>query len=260
MKTILLPLFLSTILFAATAEQVEQYLNVSSTNEGLIELESSLSSMQAAINNKESNTSQRESTYDMQMLSIRYKEYLQKALSEEEMDAILENYKKIVLLEFISAAYDDDYSYEAREAYVKKVEHDPELQNRISMVRKISKAFHKKESLMILFDNLIQPFLKQSKGGNKIDGATMKQKGEAYIKMLQKEYFHEALYATREFSDEELEALLKIAKSTAADHEAKANSGATAYALKEYYLSIAPRYDMKKHQKKRRTNDRNQTK
>jgi len=48
---------------------------------------------------------------------------------------------------------------------------------------------------------------------------------------------------------EELEELLEVVKTPVMDHESKAVFGATAYALKEFFLSIASRYDLSKHQR-----------
>jgi len=48
---------------------------------------------------------------------------------------------------------------------------------------------------------------------------------------------------------EELEELLKIVKTPVMNHESKAVFGSTAYALKEFFLSIASRYDLSKHQR-----------
>jgi len=104
MKKILLALTLFTHLsFSATPEQVEKYLLVSRSEEELIALESQFSAMQNAFKRNDTNQTE-DSTYDMQMLSLRFKEYIEKNLSEEEMTEVLENYTNVVLLQFVSAA------------------------------------------------------------------------------------------------------------------------------------------------------------
>ena len=90
MKKTLLTLTLFTYLglphlsFAATAEQVEQYLVVSRAEEELIALESQFSAMQNAFKRNDTNETE-DNTYDMQMLSLRFKEYIEKHLSEDEI-------------------------------------------------------------------------------------------------------------------------------------------------------------------------------
>jgi len=101
----------------------------------------------------------------------------------------------------------------------------------------------------ILFDNLMKPFLLQSQNGQNITEAEMKKNREAYIKRRQEEGQLETAYVTREFSVEELEALLDVIKTPAIDHESKAVFAATAYALKEFFLSLASRYDVNKHKR-----------
>ena len=247
MKTILFSLLLSVSLFAATAEQVEHYLNVSNAEEQLIEMETAFSSMQNSLKAKESNATENK-TYDMQLLSIRFREYLQKALSQEEMDAVLENYKNMVLLQFVSVTGSEAYDPKKVNAYVKQLESDTEAQDRIALIEKITKALYKKESIAILFDNLMKPLMQNGIGDDKLDDAFLEQSRKNYIKMMLETSRKETLYAVRDFSDEELESLLKIAKNPATDHETKAVFGATAYALKEFFMSLASRFDVKKHQ------------
>ena len=54
---------------------------------------------------------------------------------------------------------------------------------------------------------------------------------------------------TREFTLEELETLLDIVKTPAIERESKVIFGATAYALQEFFLSLASRYDPSKHKR-----------
>ena len=75
----------------------------------------------------------------------------------------------------------------------------------------------------------------------------MKQRREAYMKSMVESSKKETLFATRDFSMKELDALLEISKTSAIDHESKAIFGATAYALHEFFLSMASRYDISKH-------------
>ncbi|QOR61004.1 hypothetical protein ACM66Z_05960 [Sulfurovum sp. ST-21] len=246
MKKILLSILLSTLLFAATPEQVDRYLSISNADEQLVELETQFSRMQTNLNSisKEEDTQ----SYDMQLLSIRFKEYLQKHLSEDEMDEILNLYKNVILLQFVSATAEEVSDPKEAEAYVKKLETDPESHMRIELVKKISHEMYDKESMVLMFDNLMKPLLENAQGGDKLDPEMLKKSREAYVKRMIEETENETLYATRDFTFEELEALEKIAREPVIDKESKAVFGATAYALEEFFLSLAKRYDIKKHQ------------
>ena len=246
MNKILLSILVSTLLFSATPEQVEQYLSVSYSEEQLIELEEQFSIMQNNLNSRDANTS---SSYDMQMLPIRFREYLQKNLSEVEMDEIIKQYRNILLMRFISAQNDPEYDPKLAESYVKRLEKDSDAAVRIELAQKIGEALYKKENIGILFDNLMKPLMENSIGRKKLDVDRMKESRENYIKMMMETGKTETIYATKDFTVEELDELLKIVSTPTMEHESKAVFGATAYALKEFFLSIASRYDLSKHQR-----------
>jgi hypothetical protein len=246
MNKILLTILLSALLFSATPEQVEQYLSVSYSEEQLLELEKQFSIMQNNLNSSDENTS---STYDMQMLPIRFREYLQKNLSGDEMDKIIKQYRNVLLMRFISAQNDSEYDPKLAESYAKRIEKDSDAAVRIELAEKIGEALYKKDSIGILFDNLMKPLMQNSIGGEKINEESMKQSRENYIKMMMETGRIETIYATKDFTVEELDELLNIVNTSTMERESKAVFGATAYALREFFLSIANRYDLSKHQR-----------
>jgi hypothetical protein len=225
---------------------VERYLSVSYSEEQLIELEEQFSIMQNNLNSSDGNIS---STYDMQMLPIRFREYLQKNLSEDEMDEIIQQYRNVLLMRFISSQNDSEYDPKLADSYVKRIEKDSDAAVRIELAEKIGEALYKKESIGILFDNLMKPLMQNSIGGVKINEESLKKSRENYIEMMMKTGRIETIYATRDFTIEELDELFKIVNTPVMERESKAVFGATAYALKEFFLSIANRYDLSKHQR-----------
>jgi len=88
---------------------------------------------------------------------------------------------------------------------------------------------------------------------------TLKLIKKDYLKQMTESSKNETLFATKDFTMEELEALLKIAKTSSVEHETKAVFGAMAYSLKEFFMSMASRYDVSKHQPSS-TNDTNHSK
>jgi len=183
----------------------------------------------------------------MQLLSIRFREYLQKNISENEMDEILKQYKNVVLLQFVSVQNDAEYDEKEAEAYMKELQTEENASVRMNLLDEISEKLYKKENIGILFDSLMKPLMQNSKGSAQIDDETMKKSKEAYLKRMTESGKVETAYSTREFSIEELEELFKIVKTPEIDHESKVVFSATAYALKEFFLSIANRYDVSKH-------------
>ncbi len=232
------------LIFSATPEQVEQYLLVSNAEETLLKLESEFSSMQ---NNFNQNSKEENKTYDMQLVPLRFKEYLERNLSEDEMNAVLVNYKSFILLQFISISTQDDYDKNESKSYLKKIKASSEASKRIALVADISKEFYHKEAILIMFNELMKPLFQNAKGFSKVNDNFIKQRQENYIKKNIQNTYNETLFFTKDFSIEELGLLLKIAKTSAKNHEVRAVYGATAYALKEFFLSIASRYDISKH-------------
>jgi len=245
-QQLLIIILFTQLLFSATPEQIERYISISNSEEQLITLESQFSQMQ---NNINSISKEESSNYDMQFLSIRFREYLQKNISENEMDEIMEQYKNVVLLQFVSVQNDADYDEEEAKVYMQELQTEENATVRMGLLDEISEKLYKKENIGILFDDLMKPLMQNSKNSAQIDDETMKKSKEAYIKRMIASGKVETAYSTREFSIEELEELLKIVKTPEIDHESKVVFSATAYALREFFLSIANRYDVSKHKR-----------
>jgi hypothetical protein len=258
-KIFILFIITSHLLWSATIEQVEHYLSVSSSEEELLLLESQFSAMQ---NSFSTDANGDKSTYDMQLLSVRFKESIQRSLSENEMNEILETYKNVLFLQFVStAAYTADKN--ETNAYLFRLQEDETLQERLAILEDISKALNNKDSMLVLFDELMKPLLQSASGGADINEKMMDNRREIYMKSRIEEARKDTLYNLRDFSIEELEELLTIVKSTSIQHETKAVRTATAYALKEFFLSMASRYDISKHDPSKynkSTKDSNHTK
>lgn len=247
MKKVLLTFtLLLQLSFAATPEQIEQYLSVSNAEEEMLALESQFSAMQNSFS-KDKNASERQ-TYDMQLLMVRFKESLEKSLSEDEMAEILENYRNVVLLQFVSAtSQTQGYDANETENYMASLKQSPDASERMKLVKEISNKFYSKEALIIMFDDLMKPLMQNGIGGGKMTKEMLKGSRENYVKMMTEASKVETLYETKDFTLEELEELLKIAKTPAIDHEVKAVYGAMAYALKDFFMLLASRYDVSKH-------------
>jgi hypothetical protein len=230
------------LLVSATPKQVEAYLGISNAEEELISLERDYTAMQNGFSKHEDAND----TYDMQLLSIRFHDYLQRNLSEDEMDEILQNYTHVVLLQFISASQEQT-DENASTLYIKQLKDDEDASERIALITDISEKLYSKEGMTIMFDGLMKPLITAGIGGDKVSKSFLKDEQEAYVKSGGQEALKQTLYFTREFSIEELNALYEIAKNSATQHEGKAVYAALAYALKDFFLSMASRYDVSKH-------------
>ena len=240
---------LTQLCFGATPEQVEQYLSISNSEEELLKLESMFSSMQNGF--KEDENSSENKNYDMQLLTIRFRDYIQKNLSEDEMTEILESYKNVTFLQYISASSDAQNSdNNETTAYIARLKGNTDAGIRIELIEKIGKKLYSKDSMGILFDELMKPLMQNGIGGGKMSDDILKGARENYLKTMLEASIDETLYITKDFTIEELEELLKIVQAPAIERESKAIFGAMAYALKEFFSSMVSRYDVSKHNPK----------
>ena len=248
-KLLFITAILTQLLCSATPEQVERYLSISNAEEELLQLESQFSRMQNSFKASQDNTSEENETYDMQLLTIRFKEYMEKHLSEDEMDEILQTYKNVVFLQYISVNSGTQADSKEIDAYVKSFENNESSSVRLELVEKINKALNNKESMTLMFDELIKPLMQASPGGEALDDAFMKKSRESYLKSLAEKAKRETLFVTKDFTIEELEELLDVAQTPAIGYEMKALYGGMAFALKEFFLTLASKYDISKHQR-----------
>jgi len=236
MKRLILPTLCSTILlFSATPEQVEAYLSVSNAQEQLVELESMFDSMQSMLK-ADANIS---TAYDSQMLSLRFRKKLSELLSEDEMDEILANYKDVLYLQFISATNNIDYDASSIESYYQKAQEDEELKKRLDYIEDITKHLYKEAYLKEYYEALIEPFYKKS-NTNK---ALLEQQQKAYIETMVNNGEKLMLYALKEFSTEELEALAVFVQRPSIDTETKTIYKALVYAMQEYFNALLLSFD-----------------
>ena len=205
-KLLLIFIFFSHFLWSATAEQVEYYISISSAEEELLLLESQFSAMQNGFSQDANNE---KTTYDMELLSVRFKDYLQRNLSENEMDEILENYKNMVYLQFVSTAMESPEQNET-EAYINALQNDEENKARVEILDDINKALHNKDSMIVMFDELMKPLMQNAIGGADMNEKMMEQRRESYMQSMVENAKKETLYNLKEFSIEELEELLAL--------------------------------------------------
>jgi len=242
MKKLVLALILfSGMISAATPEQVERYLMLSHSEEELLDLESSFTAMQNRMDARDGNGT----TYDTELLTVRFREKLQSSLSESEMQKVLENYKNEALLKFVYESSDPEGDSLAIQRYAKEAKADPELESRLEIITKINRYYSNKEAITLMFDTLIAPIIKRMKPGNSNEEQVKKMR-ENYLKSMINNTYNQILYATREFSTKELDELLEVSKTPAMGYETKAVFGAMAYAMQEFMEMMANRMGHRK--------------
>jgi len=185
---------------------------------------------------------------------VRFKEYLEKHLSDDEMEKVLENYKNVIMLQYVSARRATDYDANTVSTYIAKLEADTGASVRVDLIKKISKKFFSEEAMTTIFEELMLPLIKNAMGTKNMNDKILKDAKESYIKSVGEDATKTVMYLLRDFSLEELEELLKIAKTPAVGYETKAVYAATSYALKDFFMGMASRYYVSKHKPKETEN------
>ena len=244
MKKIAILLMIVSALFGATPEQVERYLLISGSEDQLIEFEQmidGMSQMLAAKDGQDVPLMQ-----DSQMVPIRFREYLQRNLSESEMQEVLDNYKHDVLRKLVSAEVlmEEPDTRESYRQFKARIQTDPLPTGRTETVKAIIKKLYDEKLLVEFFDKMFLPMVKQmgSTDGKPIPEDRVKKIGENFVKKMQKSNEQAMLFMTRDFSDEELEELDDLSGSSATSHETRAVFGAIVSAMGEAMDNMAKRF------------------
>ena len=244
MKKIILLFLLSVVfLFAATPEQVERYLLISGSEDQLIEFEQQIDSMGqmfAARGGSDAPLMQ-----DSQMIPIRFREYLQRHLSEDEMNEVLDNYKHDVLRKLVSAEVlmDEPDTQDAYRQFLIQIKSDPLPANRTETVKSIIKNLYDEKQLITFFKKMFLPMVRKmgEASGMKMDAKQIEDLGKRFVKQMRQSNYNAMLFMTRDFSDEALEALEEISGNSATSHETRAVFGGIIYAMEEAMDNMARR-------------------
>jgi hypothetical protein len=252
MKKIMMILVAASALFGATPEQVERYLLVSGSEDQLLEFEQMIDGMSQMLTAKDGNAIPL--MQDSQMVPIRFREYLQRHLSENEMEEVLANYKHDVIRKLVSAEVlmEEPDTKESYRQFQERIKSEPLSSGRTEVVKAIIKKLYDEKMLIEFFNKMFLPMVKQmgSTDGKPIPEKQVKAIGEKFIKKMQESNYKAMLFMTRDFEDDELDELDELSGSSATSHETHAVFGAIVYATGEAMTNMAKRFaDMVKNRK-----------
>jgi len=241
MKRFLLLVSATLALLGATPEQVERYLMVSGSEDQLLAFEDMVDQLGQMLTAKIG--SDVPLMQDSQLVSIRFREYLQQHVSESEMDEILANYAHDVMRRLISAevVMDELQTRQDLAQFKKEIDADPLPRDRTDTVRSIVKHLYTDEALTGFFEKLFLPTYKAmvEVSDKTLDPEQVEKVTRDFVKRMQEQNYISMLFMTRDFSDEELNELEELTQSSATDHEVKALYGGIEAALEEAMANMA---------------------
>ncbi len=234
-KTLVLMLVSLGILSAATPEQVERYLFISGSEDQLIEFEKSIDNMGKVFASKGGNGAPL--MEDSQMITIRFREFIQRHLSEDEMDEVLANYGHDVIRKIVraEALMGEAETIETYRQFLLQIKDSPLSSNRTETVRKVVKQVYDEKILATFVKKMIVPMIKKlsEASGKKMEEKAIDTIVKSSIKRMQENNYDTMLFMTRDFSDEELQELEEISANSATSHETQAVFGGITYAMEE---------------------------
>ncbi len=241
MKKILVFLSTLTTLYSATPEQVDRYLMVSGSEGQLLQVEQMVDGLSQMFNDGKPMMD------DTQMISIRFREYLQRNLSEDEMQEIMDNYKHDVLRKLVSAQAVMGEADTAQNylQFTKDIKSDPLPSNRTSTVKEIVKKAYDDKLLGDFFDKI---FTRITAGVGKIMGKQMPKEElektkKSFIKRMQDNNYNSMLFMTRDFDMDELNELNDLAGSSSSSRESRVVMDGVVYAMEEVLYSMEKKFE-----------------
>jgi len=232
MKKLLLSFILLTqLLFCATDEQIEHYLLVSNSDEQLLMLQEAFCTLKQDANISITQTK----------ILTTFKSHLKKNLTQKEMQSILNNYNNFTLLQFVSATSKLNFETNATLTYIKEIKENNNQMLRTHLITQITQKFYNKEGLSLFFNQFLKPLIthsiKNTLPNEDINTSThiLNKIKQNYLYTTSKIAYEETLFATKEFSIEELQELLTLSQLPIVKKETLSLFDAMAYALKQLF-------------------------
>ena len=219
-KTILSLILFIQVGFSATPEQLEEYLMISQADRDLIEMEQMMEGFLPS-----------GSTKNTEMISIRFNEYLEKNLSEDELTELIELYHN-PLLQILRETNSEIPDEELKEFNL-SIQETPLSTERLDLNQNIIKNMFDDEDLKNLLYGL-ESKISEIFGQEKESQSITKEDEKAFIKEMREELKLPMLYTTQVLSMEELTELKELTDISILKKANKVELKASMYAMENF--------------------------
>ncbi len=199
MKYILFLLLTTKTLFAASSQEILDYLSLSHSEQQVLEIEEVFNSMRQTQERNESNESTSE-------VSIVYQEYLEEHLSSNEVQEILALYRLPIMNRYVSEVKNFTVNKEDMEAFLASLEEEPLSTEREDIVDDIVEVVVNEELQLNFYRSMMQRYgdNNQSKEGN---ATKMTEREKSFVESMKKSAKEHLLYGSQTFSLQEMNEL-----------------------------------------------------
>ena len=196
----------TTLLFAATTEEITQYLSFSHSEQQVLSIERLFDSMRQQQENSENNQSTNQTT-------ILYQEYLEEHLSSNEIEKILTLYRLPIMERYLSEIKNFNINQEDMDAFLESLKEEPLKSEREDVVEEIIENLVNEELQLNFYRSMMQRY--QPKNREKESNASQMTKREkSYVDAMKTSAKNHLLYGSQILSMEEMHELKEALSSS----------------------------------------------
>ncbi|HHD75424.1 MAG TPA: hypothetical protein ENK82_06120 [Campylobacterales bacterium] len=226
MKKILLNLMiLLQCTFAATPEQVEQYIMLSQADRDLVQMEQMLDEFIPS-----------NLTKSTEVIASRFNEYLEKNLSEQEVSELIDLYKNPLLQTL--RELDSDIPEEELQEFNLSLQENPLSSERLDLNNEIIENMVDDEDLKNMLHGLEEKILKLSGEENHNEKVLTEEDEKAFLSETRETFRLPMLYTTQTLSLEELNELKDLTNTSLIKKANKVEFHGMMYAIDEFLVEM----------------------
>lgn len=210
-KTLFLLIITFHSLFAATSQEILNYLSLSHSEQEVLSIEQVFDSMRQSQENNESNAS----TSDV---TIVYQEYLEEHLSSNEISEALVLYRTPIMERYVSEVKNFNINQDDMDAFLAFLKEVPLPSEREDIVNEIVNIIINKALQINFYRSMMQRYPQNSESNNSSkdedNESSMTPREESYVNSMKKSEKEHLLYGSQVFSIEEMTELRTAMKSS----------------------------------------------
>jgi len=209
-KLLALTAFSLNLLFAATSEQVDQYMTLSHSDRDLIAVEQMFDNLSQSMETSDSNQSEQ--------ITLAYETYIEKHISEDEMDELLAIYRKPVMQRYVVEMDTSEIPKEEMEEFLLTLEENPPSTERMDIIDKIVDNSIDEETMINFYKSMMQRYIPKERNSSEDTNSSstkeLNPQEKEFIKMMKEATKQEFLYGTQILSMEEMREINDILESS----------------------------------------------
>jgi len=193
-------------LFAATHEEIVNYLSLSHSEQEVVSMAQVFDSMRQTQDSNESNAS----TTDVETL---YQEYLETHISSNEIANLLTLYRSPIMNRYVSEVKNFNINEEDMDAYLASLKDEPILSKREDIIDDIVKVVINEKLQLNFYRSMMQRYSENNNTSKNSDN-NMTKREKSYVESMKKAAKNRLLYGSQVFSLEEMHELKDAIESS----------------------------------------------